>query len=245
MDVGTERHRLHVALLAQGYARVAVEKLSLTGDVDLTAANVPAQLDDALRSATNNADWQAIGQRFALLKETPGGYFDNLYLRANGHVLHLVVVNRFGTVPLKSEWYGQAFDAVWPIVQNIDDLLPKFQLPGPVQEAGKQLVNAYLSSSDPATQAAASLLNAALVAHVVNAGPLSAYIAICEAGISSDLLQQIDSWKFHKNKSDFALYPPYMFGFAWDVTLNQVHGHDETGGGTLSPTQLRQSLGAS
>lgn len=244
MDVGTGQHRLHLALLAQGYARVAVEHLTPTGDIELSAPNVPAELDKALRSAIDYTNWRAIGERFALLKETPGGHFDNLYLRANEHVLHLAVVGRFGTAPLAPTWLRSAFSASWPIVENIDDLLETFPLPAALQTTGQQLVTAYLGAADPLTQAAASLLNAALVARVVNAGPLAAYIAICEAGVTSEVRAEVDGWKFFEKKAKLAMHPPYMAGYLWDTMTNQVHGHDEQGGGTLSPTQLRQSLGA-
>jgi hypothetical protein len=243
MDVTTERTQLHYALLAQNYARVAVEKLTPAGDIDLTDPAVPAQLDQALRDATNTTNWNAIGHQFALLPHMAGGHFDSLYLRADGHVLHLVVVTRFGSSPLQEEWLQTAFDYAWPIVENIEGHLEKFTLPPALQETGKQLVNAYLGDDDPAVQAAASLLNAALAAHLVNAGPSCALVAICEAGFAPELGSKVDQLGgFFRKKFELAVYPPYMAAFLWDVNSGEVRGKDEAGGGTLSPTQLRQSL---
>jgi hypothetical protein len=242
MDVTSERSRLFYALLAQGYRRVAVEKLTPAGDIDLTDPAVPAQLDQAMRAATSSTDWSNVGQRFALLRQMGEGHFDNLFLQARGRVLHLAVVTRFGSSPLQGEWLRKAFDYAWPIVENIEDVLGKSELPGPVQEAGKQLVSAYIGADDPLTAAAASLLNAALVARVVNAGPSTALIAICEAGFTPEVAGQVDNWDFFRKKFEIAINQPYMSTFLWDVNTGEVRGRDEVGGGTLSPTQLRESL---
>ncbi|MFL6162079.1 MAG: hypothetical protein ACJ74U_07620 [Jatrophihabitantaceae bacterium] len=242
MEVNLERLKLHNALLAQGYARVAVEKLTTAGDIDLNAPGVPALLEQTLRAATNSTNWTALGQRFALLRSMKDHHFDNLFLRANHKRLNLVVVTRFGTAPLETAWVAGAMDYAWPIVSNLTGLLEKFSLPTPVKDAGHDIVNGYLAATDPLTQAAASLLNAALVADVVDAGPLAAFIAICEAGVSNEAAQAADAWKLFRKRAAVSLYPPYMAGFLWDVTTGAIHGHDEMGGGTLSPTQLKASI---
>lgn len=242
MDVPSERRKLHYALLAQGYARVAVERLSPAGDIDLTDARVPAQLDQTLRAVTNQTDWRGLGQRFALLRGMRGQHFDNLYLQARKKMLRLVVVTRFGTSPLMGESLRPALDYVWPIVENTESLLERFKLPPAVQSAGKQLVDAYINAGDPMTQAAASLLNAMLAAHVVNAGPACVFVAICEAGFTAEVAEEVDNWKFFRKKTEFKIYPPYIATVLWDVTTNSVRGRDQIGGGTLSPAELRQSL---
>lgn len=243
MDVPGNRRRLHFALLAQGYARVAVERLTPAGDIDLSDARVPTQLDQTLRAATNATEWDILAQRFALLRQLKGGHFDNLYLQAREKRMRLVVVTRFGTSPLREEWFRPAFDYTWPIIENSDDLLERFSLPQAIQDTGKQLVSAYLGASDPLTQAAASLLNAALAADLVNAGPHCAFVVICEAGFTEELADQVADGGFIRQKREFANYPPYIATFLWDVQTDEIKGKDQLGGGTLSPTELRQSLG--
>jgi hypothetical protein len=162
MEVATERLHLHNALLAQRYARVAVEKLSPEGDIDFTNPAVPRELEQAFRGATEKTNWHEIAKRFALLPQMEGRHFDNLYLRVDSDRLKLVVVTRFGTSPLQPPDLQRTVDYAWPIIENTGDLLETFPLSQPVQDAATQLVKAYLGAGDPATQAAASLLNAAL-----------------------------------------------------------------------------------
>lgn len=238
-----EPRKIRLALHAQGYARVAVEKLSLAGDIDLTDAGVPPQLTEALRAASNSTDWKAIGARFALMPHLKGNYFDSLYLRARGQQMHLVIVLRYGSVPLQEQWLRPAFDYLWPIVANIDGLLERFALPPVLRDTGTQLVAAYLDAADPLTNAAASLLNAILAANVVNAGPQCALVVICEAGFVPELGAVVDNWGLFRKKVALELYPPYMSTFLWNVPTKEVRGRDQVGGGTLSPTQLRQTLG--
>ncbi|MGK5440374.1 hypothetical protein ACSNN7_00855 [Micromonospora sp. URMC 105] len=221
---------------------MAVERLTPAGDIDLAGAGVPAQLDEALRAATNTTDWLALAQRFALLRQMSGGHFDNLYLQARKKILHLVIVTRFGTSPLQEPWLRRAFDYAWPIVANSDDLLQRFNLPPAVQTVGRQLVTAYLPTSDPVAGAAASLLNAALSATLVNAGPNSVMLAICEAGVAPALVGSVNDRRILRKKFGLSLRPPYLAAVLWDVMSGTVHGMDQLGGGTLSPTQLRHSL---
>jgi hypothetical protein len=241
MDVPTERRLLHTALLAQGYERVAVEKLTPAGDIDLTDATVPAELEHALTATTSGTNWTHLAQQFALLKQMEGGHFDNLYMKVGDELLRLVIVARYGTSPLRMEWLERDFDYAWPVVANLEGLLEKFPLPAAAQEAGRKLIETYFSSNDPATQAVASLLNAALGSRLVDSGPYAAFCAICEAGATPELIGRLDQ-SLLKKKTELSLHVPYLAGFIWDLTTGQIHGKDLMGGGTMSPTQLRGSI---